>query len=63
MQNHFFLELMEAKIAIQGIKGSFHHQIAQKYFGVEIHVEECLSFDELVDSLLSEKKRINCYGN
>jgi prephenate dehydratase len=46
---------MEAKIAIQGIKGSFHHQVAQEYFGVEIHVEECLSFDELVDSLLSEK--------
>jgi prephenate dehydratase len=27
---------MEIKIAIQGIKGSFHHQVAQEYFGVEI---------------------------
>jgi prephenate dehydratase len=24
---------MEIKIAIQGIKGSFHHQVAQEYFG------------------------------
>jgi prephenate dehydratase len=29
---------MEKKIAIQGIKGSFHHQVAQEYFG-----EKCAS--------------------
>jgi prephenate dehydratase len=46
---------MEIKIAIQGIKGSFHHQVAQEYFGENVLVDECLSFDELVDSLLSGK--------
>jgi prephenate dehydratase len=46
---------MEVKIAIQGIKGSFHHQVAQEYFGENVLVDECLSFDELVDSLLLGK--------
>lgn len=46
---------MDTKIAIQGIKGSFHHQVAQEYFGEHVQVDECLSFDELVDSLLSGK--------
>lgn len=46
---------MEIKVAIQGIKGSFHHQVAQEYFGEKVQVEECLSFDELVDSILSGK--------
>jgi len=51
----FFFELMRTKIAIQGIKGSFHHQVAQDYFYQNVEVDECLSFEELVDSLLSGK--------
>lgn len=46
---------MGTKIAIQGILGSFHHQVAQEYFEQNIAVDECLSFEELVDSLLSGK--------
>ena len=46
---------MEAKIAIQGILGSFHHQVAQEYYGQQVVVDECMSFEELVDSLLSGK--------
>lgn len=42
---------METKIAIQGIKGSFHHQVAQNYFQSHIELEECLSFPDLVKSL------------
>lgn len=42
-------------IAIQGIKGSFHHQVALEYYLQEIEVDECLSFEELVESLLSGK--------
>ena len=42
---------METKIAIQGIKGSFHHQVAQNYFQSNIELEECLSFPDLVQSL------------
>lgn len=43
------------RIAIQGIKGSFHHQVAQEYYHQNIEVDECLSFEELVDSLLLGK--------
>jgi prephenate dehydratase len=44
---------MRTKIAIQGIKGSFHHQVAQDYFYQNVEVDECLSFEELVASLLT----------
>lgn len=46
---------MNSKIAIQGIKGSFHHQVAMEYFADEKEIDECLSFEEVVDSLLSKK--------
>ena len=49
------MERVGVMIAIQGIKGSFHHQVAQEYYCQNIEVDECLSFEELVDSLLSEK--------
>lgn len=39
-------------IAIQGIKGSFHHEVVQKYFNLDAEVVECMSFDSVVDSLL-----------
>ena len=35
------------KIAIQGIKGSFHHIVAKAYFGDDIELEECMSFTEI----------------
>ena len=41
------------KIAIQGIKGSNHHQVALEYFDDAILLEECLSFHGLVDQLLN----------
>jgi prephenate dehydratase len=43
---------MKEKVAIQGIKGSFHHQVALEYFQEDVWVEECLSFESVVDSLL-----------
>jgi len=46
---------MTTKIAIQGIKGSFHHQVVKEYFSESVAIDECLSFEELVDSLLSGK--------
>lgn len=49
------LHTANSRIAIQGIIGSFHHQVAQEYYDVNIQVDECLSFEELVDSLLSGK--------
>lgn len=46
---------MKAKIAIQGIKGSFHHQVAGEWFGTDTELEECMSFPILVQSLLENK--------
>lgn len=43
---------MGLKIAIQGIKGSNHHQVATEYFGENIQLVECLSFDKMIDRLL-----------
>lgn len=49
------LERAGVRIAIQGIKGSFHHQVAQEYYGNDVNVDECLSFEELIDSVMSGK--------
>uniref|UniRef100_UPI00404B6E86 prephenate dehydratase n=1 Tax=Flavobacterium sp. TaxID=239 RepID=UPI00404B6E86 len=49
---------MNHKIAIQGIKGSFHHQVALDYFGSTILVNECMSFDSLVESVLKNKSKL-----
>jgi prephenate dehydratase len=46
---------MIQKVAIQGIKGSFHHQVALEYFHQDVDVVECMSFEELVDSMLTGK--------
>ena len=46
---------METKIAIQGIKGSFHHQVAGEYFGADVVLEECMSFPLLVQSLVQNR--------
>ncbi|MHA7056206.1 prephenate dehydratase [Aquimarina sp. M1] len=46
---------MKKKIAIQGIKGSYHHGVAQAYFGNDVDIDECLSFQELVHSLEDKK--------
>ncbi|ATA77826.1 Arogenate dehydratase/prephenate dehydratase 1 [Capnocytophaga canimorsus] len=46
---------MQQKIAIQGIKGSFHYQAAQEYFGNQITIIECNSFDKVAQSLLKNE--------
>ncbi len=48
-----FLCSMKSKIAIQGIKGSYHHEVAVQLFGADINLDECLSFDALVASVTS----------
>jgi len=44
---------MSLRIAIQGIKGSNHHQVAKDYYGDDIELVECLSFDTLVDHIVN----------
>ena len=41
------------KVAIQGIRGSYHHKVSLEFFDDQIDIIECLSFDELVDSTSS----------
>ncbi|HET8738032.1 MAG TPA: prephenate dehydratase [Pricia sp.] len=45
---------MKPKIAIQGIQGSNHHQVAREYFGDATDLVECMSFDALVGQLLNK---------
>lgn len=35
------------QIAIQGVKGSFHHEAAMELYGSDIEIVECKSFDEV----------------
>ena len=42
------------KIAIQGIKGSFHHIVAENYFGEDVELMECMTFSEMPDLVLNE---------
>nr|WP_298287314.1 prephenate dehydratase [uncultured Lutibacter sp.] len=49
---------MTMKVAIQGIKGSFHHIVAEAYFGKNIDLIECLSFSELPNLLYTNKAEV-----
>lgn len=46
---------MNTTIAIQGIKGSFHHQVAQECFGENTEIVECMSFNALTDAVLQQR--------
>lgn len=42
-------------VAIQGIKGSYHHIVSQQFFEKPVDVIECLTFDRVVESLISKE--------
>lgn len=46
------------RVAIQGIKGSFHHIVSETYFGKNIELVECLSFSELPNALQNNKAEV-----
>ena len=46
---------MIKSVAIQGVKGSFHHIVSQNYFDDSTRVIECLSFDRAVESLINKE--------
>lgn len=46
---------MIKSVAIQGVKGSFHHIVWQNYFNSATHILECLSFDRAVESLINRE--------
>jgi|TARA_R110000751_G_scaffold14621_1_gene47104 prephenate dehydratase len=42
-------------VAIQGIKGSFHHIVSQNYFQTNVSIVPFLSFDQTVESVLNKQ--------
>ena len=42
-------------VAIQGVKGSFHHIVSQQYLDESFLVDECMTFDAVIDSILNRK--------
>ena len=42
------------KVSIQGIKGSFHHMVANHYFD-SFELNECLTFESLVKSVVNNE--------
>ena len=42
-------------VAIQGVKGSFHHIVLQQFFENAVNSIDCLTFDRVVDSLITEE--------
>jgi len=42
-------------VAIQGVKGSNHYIVCRQYFDKKTGIKECLSFDSVVDSLISKE--------
>lgn len=41
-------------VAIQGVKGSFHHAVVQSYYGEHFSLLECETFDAIVKALLDD---------
>ncbi len=46
---------MIRSVAIQGVKGSYHHIVSQNYFDDRTDVVECLTFDRAVESLINKE--------
>jgi len=46
---------MKKNIGIQGVKGSFHHIVANSYFGEDISLTEFLSFEEMISTLCKDQ--------
>ena len=46
---------MIKSVAIQGVLGSYHHIVSQQYFDNDISIVEYLTFDEVVNSLVTNE--------
>lgn len=43
---------VKTKVAIQGKQGSFHHIVAQRYFGAQLDLLPCDTFDDTIQTLV-----------
>jgi prephenate dehydratase len=46
---------MIKSVAIQGVKGSYHHIVSEQFFDNSIELIECLTFDRVVEALISKE--------
>ncbi|TYA72608.1 prephenate dehydratase domain-containing protein, partial [Seonamhaeicola marinus] len=46
---------MIKSVAIQGVKGSFHHIVSQQFFDENVNLIECLTFDRVVEALITKE--------
>lgn len=46
---------MIKSVAIQGVRGSFHHIVSQQCFSDKTDIVECMSFDKVVENLITKK--------
>lgn len=53
MRGFFFDIFMKKRIAIQGVRGAFHHEAAALYFKRDFDIHECMTFHDLIDSVES----------
>ncbi len=42
---------MKKIVSIQGVRGAFHQEAAERYFGSKIEINECITFRELIESV------------
>jgi prephenate dehydratase len=49
------MKIEKPRVAIQGIRASFHEEAALKYFGEEIQTIECNSFKQTFEALLNKE--------
>ena len=54
-ETFFLIKTGRMKIAIQGIQGSFHHIVAERFFGRDIELAECMSFTDIPLLLKDDK--------
>jgi prephenate dehydratase len=43
------------KVAIQGVKGSYHHIVSKQFFENPVETIDCLTFDRVVEALIGEE--------
>jgi prephenate dehydratase len=43
------------KVAIQGIQGSYHHQVALDHFGADFEILPCDSFQKVIDAVRNDR--------
>ena len=46
---------MKSQVSIQGLRGSFHHEAANHFFGEEVELKECETFPDVIQAVEEEE--------